>query len=99
MFCNKPVIEPKHLNEIFSECVYLGWQAFEKEKYDFFKKNEISTSKSFEARVKSYLNFEQLEKYFSNTECELDDNQNSNREQIQLQAIERILGKPIVVLQ
>jgi len=98
MFCNKPVIEPKHLNEIFSECVSLGWQAFEKEKYNFFKGNEISTNKSFETRVKNYLNFEQLEEYFSTSKCELDCNQNSDQKQIQLQAIERILGKPMLIL-
>lgn len=94
-YCGMPVIEPKHLNEIFSECVSLGWEAFEKEKYDFFKKNDIPMSEPFEVRVGRYKNFQQLEKYFSDGECDVKDSLNLGRDQSQLDAIDRILGQPI----
>lgn len=98
-FCGKPVIEPKHLNAIFSDCVSLGWQAFEKEKYNFFKKSNIPVNESFEARVKGYLDFDELKERSSQSECQFDDPQGPNKTQIHQQAIDNILGKPMLTIE
>ena len=94
-FHNVPVIEPEHLNSIFSESVSLGWRAFEKEKYDFFKENGTVTDQSFENRVKDYENFDQLEERFSKN---IFDSYNSNDPEIHQQAIHDILGNPLLTL-
>ena len=98
LFCNKPVIEPKHLNQIFSECTALGWQAFEKEKYDILIKNEISVSDTFASRVKDYMNFDQLEEYFSANEYQPDEPLSPDQVKKHQETIEAILGKPMVVI-
>jgi len=94
-FHNVPVIEPEHLNSIFSESVSLGWRAFEKEKYDFFKENGAVTDQSFENRVKDYENFDQLEERFLKN---IFDSYNSSDQEIHQQAIHDILGNPLLTL-
>ena len=73
----------------------MGWRAFEKETYDFFKENETVTDQSFENRVKDYENFDQLEERFSKN---ISDSYNSNDQEIHQQAIHDILGSPLLTL-
>ena len=92
---NVPVIEPEHLNLIFSESVSLGWTAFEKEKYEFFKENGILIDQNFEDRVIDKENFDQLEERFSQN---IKDSDNSSDQEIHQQAIDEILGNPLLTL-
>jgi len=94
-FCGQPVIGPSDLSTIFSDCVFLGWQAFEKEKYDFFKANDILMDKGFERRVKDFKNFDELRKSFSESMCEPDEFQNLDQA---IESIYNILGAPLLVL-
>ena len=94
-FHNVPVIEPKHLNSIFSESVSLGWRAFEKEKYEVFKKDGVLIDQNFKDRVIDNENFDQLEERFSKIN---DDSYNSNDQRIHQQAIDEILGGPLLTL-
>ena len=96
-FCGKPVIEPKHLSTLFSECVALGWEAFEKEKYDFFLNNDIEVSDAFKTRVKDYKNFYQLQVHFSTNECQAEEIQKPEDVDKQIEIIESILGKPMLI--
>ena len=93
-FCKKPVIGPEHLNQVFSDCVALGWQAFEKETYNFFKSYEILINGAFEDRVKDYKDFDQLKEIFSQSLCEFENPDGLNPAQTNLETIENILGKP-----
>lgn len=96
-FCGKPVIEPKHLSTLFSECVALGWEAFEKEKYDFFLNNDIEVSDAFKTRVKDYKNFDQLQVHLSTNECQAEEIQKPDDVNKQIEIIESILGKPMLI--
>ena len=91
-FCNQPVIGPNDLRIIFSECVNLGWQAFEKEKYDFFRTNDVFMDEAFAERVKDFQNFDELEQSFSQETC-LSDMLETTPE-----AIYGVLGDPLLVL-
>ena len=75
--------------------VSLGWRAFEKEKYEVFKKDGVLIDQNFKDRVIDNENFDQLEERFSKIN---DDSYNSNDQRIHQQAIDEILGGPLLTL-
>ena len=95
-FCGKPVIEPKDLDKIFSTCVGSGWKAFEKEKYNYFKKIGISMNEEFKSRVSDYDDFTELKKSMSDKECNHNDIEDLINLLDQKTLIQNILGEPII---
>jgi len=92
-FCGQPVIGPNDLGTIFSECVKLGWQAFEKEKYDFFHANDVLMDEAFAKRVKNFQNFDELEQSFSQETCL------PHTLETAPEAIYGLLGDPLLILE